>query len=89
MCIRDSNLRDDGVEFDPFGSIKRKDNNKPNDLQSNSSQVEDMEDDMVVIQTIIMNNNTSVIASASNSITSNTNTNSNSLKDYQMSVLGS
>lgn len=65
-------------------------NNKSNDLQSNSSLAEDLEEEMeVIVQTIIVNNNTSVLASASTGITSNTNTNSNSLKDYQMTVLGS
>ena len=62
-------------------------NNKSRDLQSNSSLMEDVEEKMIV-QTIIMNNNTTV-ASRSTNITSNIKTDNNSLKDYQMAVLGS
>ena len=62
-------------------------NNKSRDLQSNSSLMEDVEEKMIV-QTIIMNNNTNV-ASRSTNITSNIKTDNNSLKDYQMAVLGS
>ena len=62
-------------------------NNKSRDLQSNSSLMEDVEEQMVV-QTIIMNNNTTV-ASVSSNITSSIKTDNNSLKDYQMAVLGS
>ena len=62
-------------------------NNKSRDLQSNSSLMEDVEEKMVV-QTIIMNNTTTV-ASRSTNITSNIKTDNNSLKDYQMAVLGS
>ena len=49
--------------------------------------MEDVEEQMVV-QTIIMNNNTTV-ASVSSNITSSIKTDNNSLKDYQMAVLGS
>ncbi len=62
-------------------------NNKSRDLQSNSSLMEDVEEKMIV-QTIIMNNTTTV-ASRSTNITSNIKTDNNSLKDYQMAVLGS
>ena len=62
-------------------------NNKSRDLQSNSSLMEDVEEKMVV-QTIIMNNTTTV-ASKSTNITSSIKTDNNSLKDYQMAVLGS
>ena len=62
-------------------------NNKSRDLQSNSSLMEDVEE-QVVVQTIIMNNNTTV-ASVSSNITSSIKKDNNSLKDYQMAVLGS
>ena len=62
-------------------------NNKSRDLQSNSSLMEDVEEKMIV-QTIIMNNNTNVVSRSTN-ITSNIKTDNNSLKDYQMAVLGS